>query len=470
MDDREAFVKSIIKDKNSRILEIGPLNRPITTKSEFPNCFYCDIRSTEEIKALYTGNNYLETTGITIDVNTIIDIDYVLKENYQKTFGEEDKFDYVIASHVLEHIEDIIDFFNDITSVLKIGGKLCVVYPDKRYCFDHFRESASFRDAYDVYKRGYAETARMILDFLSTSIDENAEVVYWSANNLQSLLPKNDIAHSICMYQKTLNGEKMDDVHFWPFTDYTFLKFLYDCVRADLISFTCIKFFPTKENSQQFMLELEYTPDIYKNRDAELQNLTNLIATVPVDYHNSKHIRMEKDCNELTVKTCELEAQIVDLQNTNNKLVQENNTLDVKCKVLDAQNSELIKSVNSLTTHNAMLANSIDTLTDNNNKLLQSEKQLLEQKDRLIVEKDQLNETKQKLLMEKAQLENIKEELSQNIEVLKIEKIDIMKQLTEKSILLTGTLATLKNIEESTSWKMTKPIRFIIDVFKNLFH
>ena len=83
-----------------------------------------------------------------------------------------EKFDYVVASHVLEHMQDIIGFFQDISGIMKPGGKLCIIYPDKRYCFDHFRESASFRDAYDVFTRGRTETARMVLDFFSMSVNE----------------------------------------------------------------------------------------------------------------------------------------------------------------------------------------------------------------------------------------------------------------------------------------------------------
>jgi len=59
VNDRLNGLKELITDKNSRILELGPLNRPSITKKEFPNCFYCDIRSTQQVKDLYTSNDYL---------------------------------------------------------------------------------------------------------------------------------------------------------------------------------------------------------------------------------------------------------------------------------------------------------------------------------------------------------------------------------------------------------------------------
>ena len=73
MDCRQYF-NEIIKDKQSQILEIGPLNRPLADKSIFPNTTYCDIRTTEQIKSLYTSSEYLETTGIRVPVETIVDL------------------------------------------------------------------------------------------------------------------------------------------------------------------------------------------------------------------------------------------------------------------------------------------------------------------------------------------------------------------------------------------------------------
>lgn len=85
MDPRIVFFQNLIKDKSKRILELGPLNRPIADKNIYPNTFYCDIRSTEEIRKLYSGNDYLKATGILIDPESIIPVDYVIQDNYKKT-------------------------------------------------------------------------------------------------------------------------------------------------------------------------------------------------------------------------------------------------------------------------------------------------------------------------------------------------------------------------------------------------
>ena len=52
----------------------------------------------------------------------------------------DERFDLVLASHVLEHTTSLIDFLNECTPLLADNGVLALVVPDHRYCFDRFRE------------------------------------------------------------------------------------------------------------------------------------------------------------------------------------------------------------------------------------------------------------------------------------------------------------------------------------------
>lgn len=309
-DDRYTYAASIVKDKNARILEIGPLNQPIFTKDQYSNCFYCDIRTTEEIKALYSGNLYLETTGISVDINTIVDIDFVLKGSYSNTFKNIEKFDYVIMSHVMEHVDDILCFLDDIVSVLKPGGLLIVVYPDKRYCFDHYRQEASFRDAFEVNQKGYKANARMVFDFLFNVVQENSASVFWQAHQMEKHMPINSFEAAKLAYNQIQEGQREDDVHYWPFSDAGFLKFLYDCTRAGMLKFSCIDFTPTAENTQQFFVTLRYDETTPPNIERELENLRNMGAKLPLEYRNSKQIQMEEQNAFLQRQREALESQI----------------------------------------------------------------------------------------------------------------------------------------------------------------
>ena len=311
MDERTYIRDCIIIEKDKRILELGPLNRPIISKDEYPNCFYVDIRDTEEIKKLYSGNEYLETTGIEVDTDTIVDIDYVLKDSYQKTFDGVEKFDYIVASHVLEHTGNLIDTLQDFASVLKPGAHVCIVYPDKRYCFDHFREAASFRDAFDVYTQGTIANARMVLDFYFSAVEENSPVKYWHPEHIERILPKNDFERAKTLYEEAKTGMVISDVHYWPFTDEGFIRFLYDCIRAKLLPFHCKEFHPTQEDTQEFLVLLEYDKDIFVYSEKELDNLRNNIESAPLDFFNVYYGMGEQNNLKWEEKVEELQKDII---------------------------------------------------------------------------------------------------------------------------------------------------------------
>jgi hypothetical protein len=254
MDFRQYIVKNKLK-KQDRILEFGPLTRPTVTKKTHPNIRFADIRSSEEIKKLYTSNDYLESTGISVDLNSIVDIDYVVSGSYKDSFKGVEKFDKVILSHVIEHMPDIIFFFEDVMNLLKENGQLILIYPDARYCFDHFRNGTTFVDAYDVY-RHTSNSSKRVLDFVFNVVHENNPNYFWGNPRQNNILPKNDFDDALMAYNKASKNELPDDTHFWPFADYQLVKFLYDLDRAGFLGLELLEFYPTQENTQEFMLVL----------------------------------------------------------------------------------------------------------------------------------------------------------------------------------------------------------------------
>lgn len=259
MDLRQHARKHFINPKD-RILEFGPLIWPMVTRADYPNAYYSDIRSGEDIKKLYSSNEYLKSTGITVDIDKIIDIDYVIKGTYKETFKNVEKFDVVLLSHVIEHIPDIIFFFQDLPNVLKENGKVVIIYPDARYCFDRFRNGSTFIDAYDVYKNN-ENSSKRVFDFTYNVVKQNDPFFFWGDKKQNNILPKNDFKDSLATYEKALKNELPDDTHFWPFADYQFVKFLYDMDRAGLLSFEIDDFYQTQENTQEYMLCLKLKKD-----------------------------------------------------------------------------------------------------------------------------------------------------------------------------------------------------------------
>ncbi|MFP3041964.1 class I SAM-dependent methyltransferase [Treponema primitia] len=244
-------------DKNKRILEIGPLTTPMIAKNGINNVFYADIRSKDELKEFYKN----ETV---VDKEKIVDIDFIIKEeSYSKSLLDVEKFDYVVMSHVIEHIPQLILFFQDIVKILNPDGKLCLTIPDKRYCFDHYRNPTSFSECYDIYKNHISNNPIAVLDHVCSST-KNDDVFWWNnPDNFEELRLRgteyvNDAIH---LYEKARAGEYMD-VHYNVFTPESFLLLLYYMTSFSLFPFQVSDFWGTEINTLEFNVVLQASHNV----------------------------------------------------------------------------------------------------------------------------------------------------------------------------------------------------------------
>jgi SAM-dependent methyltransferase len=68
-----------------------------------------------------------------------------------------DKYDFVLASHVLEHIANPIKAISEWRRILKKNGILLVILPEKRNSFDYFREYTSFEHLISDFNKNVKE-------------------------------------------------------------------------------------------------------------------------------------------------------------------------------------------------------------------------------------------------------------------------------------------------------------------------
>lgn len=261
------YLKKI--DQGKRILEIGPLSSPMVKKGD--SVFYADIRSTDEIKQFYKGHP--------IDENQICEIDYVVKDTYVKTFESVEKFDYVLASHVIEHIPKIIHFFHDIAAIMKKDALLCLTIPDKRYCFDHFRVCTSFAEAYNVYINNVEANPPRVFDCNLFALGINDAAFFWGENEFEKLLSQTGPVDSAkAEYEKAVGGENVN-AHYSVFTPETFLLLLYGMTKASLLPFKCIDFYTTQPDTFEFNAVLQVAPDLltedYPEKQREMDRLAD---------------------------------------------------------------------------------------------------------------------------------------------------------------------------------------------------
>ena len=93
------------------------------------------------------------------DLTRIEEVDYVwCGQPFAELVGDM-RFDWIIASHVIEHVPCVVSFLRNCESILKPDGALSLVVPDKRRCFDKLREKSSLAAIIDAYFQGRRSTS-----------------------------------------------------------------------------------------------------------------------------------------------------------------------------------------------------------------------------------------------------------------------------------------------------------------------
>lgn len=144
--DRDKIL-ALIDVAEGRGLEIGALMNPILDKRS-SRVEYVDRASTEELRRWYAIN-------AKVDPTKLVEVDHVWgSQTLFECVGGRRIYDYVVASHVIEHVPDLFGWLAEIASVLADGGIASFVVPDKRYTFDVLRRTSSESELVDAYVRG----------------------------------------------------------------------------------------------------------------------------------------------------------------------------------------------------------------------------------------------------------------------------------------------------------------------------
>ncbi len=201
-------------------LEIAPLSWPNLPKNH-PNTRYLDLFSTEELK-----QHYLQDKNVIND--DIVDVHFVHRgQPYKELVGGE-KFGLILASHVIEHVPDLIYWLNEIESVLDDNGILQLVIPDKRYCFDFRRRISDISDVIGAYleKRKKPSPGIVYEHFLYVPNEICTDPVKYHKGEVSTEYNITTQYHEVAMKFAKESLEKYVDTHCWVFTPESFLKIM----------------------------------------------------------------------------------------------------------------------------------------------------------------------------------------------------------------------------------------------------
>jgi hypothetical protein len=245
-------------------LEIGPLHRPIISKSE-SQVYYLDHGPTADLRRKYANDP-------NVDKDKIVDVDFVADGRpYAELMAGTAPFDYVAASHTIEHVPDIVGWLFDVQSVLNEGGVLCLWNPDKRFTFDLHRRISSLEEVASAHaERRTRPGLRAIHDFYSYISEVPRELLWADYRTVKETKYKfgTDIIEEA--WHRYLDGEYVD-VHVWVFTPWSFLDLVGWITREYGLGFDLAYFVPTQYNDFTFVAQLRKNPTGKSATDWELE-------------------------------------------------------------------------------------------------------------------------------------------------------------------------------------------------------
>jgi SAM-dependent methyltransferase len=220
-------------------LEIGPSFHPFAPKSAGYNVHTLDHLTREQLVEKYKVHG--------VNVDAIEDVDFVWHgEPFAELTGRKKSYDWIIASHVIEHTPDLIGFLDDCDSVLRDDGVISLAIPDRRYCFDYFRPITGLARIVDAHlARNTIHTAGTAVEYYM-NIVSNRDRIAWGyeqqAPVFKFMHTKEDALQSIRSIQE---HQAYLDLHAWCFVPHSFRLLMHDLFTLGMSPFKEIAFHPS---------------------------------------------------------------------------------------------------------------------------------------------------------------------------------------------------------------------------------
>ena len=213
MDRRAVLVEQI--DIAGIGLEIGPSYNPLLPKAEGYRVESVDYADAATLRAKYRDAG--------VDVGRIETVDHVVRGgSILAAVGRPAHYDYIVASHVIEHTPDLLGFLKDCQDLLKPEGRLLLAVPDKRCCFDLFQPPSSLGAILQAYheRRGRPGLGS-IVDDRAYNVRRGGRIG-WALDDAGPLELVSAIGELRGMADWLARSDQYIDVHVWKFVPSSF--------------------------------------------------------------------------------------------------------------------------------------------------------------------------------------------------------------------------------------------------------
>ena len=219
-------------------VEIGPSHNPIAPKRAGFKVHIIDHASREQLREKYRS--------VPVKLDNIEEVDFIWHgERFAELTGRPNFYSWVIAAHVIEHSPDLIRFLEDCDSLLKEGGILSLVIPDKRFCFDRFRPITGLARVVDAHEAGRSiHSPGSAAEYFMNVVSKNG-LGGWESRTKGEYRFYHSEKDALAAMRAIREDKAYLDIHNWCFTPHSFRLMLDDLHSLGFTKLREVDFMPT---------------------------------------------------------------------------------------------------------------------------------------------------------------------------------------------------------------------------------
>jgi hypothetical protein len=217
MSNRSELLRAGITHQMQGI-EYGPSYSPLLPKSEGWNVTIVDHASQEDLIAKYSN------WGVPVELIEPVDIVITDDNPIEKQLAAEaGKIDYIIASHVFEHLPNPLGFLEVCDYLLSPKGFLRLAIPDKRFCFDLLKPLTTAGDLIQAFvEKRVRPTLGQYYNAMAMHSLKAGQPAFPGETGMDNISLQNhpkDVYHNALQAHQSLSYV---DIHAWTFTPSSF--------------------------------------------------------------------------------------------------------------------------------------------------------------------------------------------------------------------------------------------------------